>query len=91
MAQPQVLQGSWEELAAHAERLKGRSDLLLIIPAGPNDEEAAPVSANEGMLAILKDIQEKHQQRPFTTDGSDTDRLSREGRARAMYGHSPIE
>lgn len=34
MAQPpQMIQGSWEDIAAHAEELKGRTDLMLIVPA----------------------------------------------------------
>lgn len=32
MAQPQLIQGSWEEISARAVEFKDRNDLLLIIP-----------------------------------------------------------
>ena len=49
----QVIQGSWEDIVAHAEELKGRSDLLLIVPAegtGLNGKEA-PIN----LLDVMKD------------------------------------
>jgi hypothetical protein len=49
-----------------------------------------PIQPNEGMLAALREIAERQQgRRP--TDGSDTDRVLREGRAGAMWGSEPIE
>ena len=44
MAQPQILQGSWEELALQARAFQKRNDLLLIIPALAKE---APPSAEE--------------------------------------------
>jgi hypothetical protein len=38
MTQPQALQGTSEELAAHLQRLKGRKNLLLIIPVEESSE-----------------------------------------------------
>ncbi|MCW3096296.1 MAG: hypothetical protein JWL77_1914 [Chthonomonadaceae bacterium] len=46
MAQTQLIQGSWEELSAHAEEFKNRSDLMLIIPG---DAEAKNGTVKEGM------------------------------------------
>ena len=46
-----------------------------------------PVTAatpNEKMLAILRSIEERHKDRPYT-DASDTDNLLREARSGAMY------
>ena len=51
-----------------------------------------PVSPNRpAMLAILDDIEAWHEGRPFTTDGSDTDKLLREARSGAMYYDSDSE
>ena len=33
MANVQVIQGTWEEIASHADELSGRDDLVLIVPA----------------------------------------------------------
>src|SRR5438132_9828939 len=41
MAQPQVIQGSWEELSAQADAFKYRDDMLLIIPARKSDRNGA--------------------------------------------------
>ena len=46
MAQPQLIQGSWEDLCARAEEFKNRDDLLLIIPG---NAEAKNCTVNEGM------------------------------------------
>ena len=54
MVQPQLIQGSWEELSAHAEEFKNRDDLMLIIPG---DTEAKNGTFKEGMslAEALKD------------------------------------
>ncbi len=44
MAQPQLIQGTWEELSAYAQTLKGRSDLLLIVPGSVEVEKAPPAT-----------------------------------------------
>jgi hypothetical protein len=44
--------------------------------------ENASIAPNEKMLSILRGIQERHKDRPYT-DGSDTQRLIREARAGA--------
>ena len=41
MALPQVIQGSWKEIAAHAAQLGDRDDLLLIVPARTHDQNGA--------------------------------------------------
>ncbi len=46
--------------------------------------------ANEKMLAILRDIEQSHKERP-STSGLDTDRLLREARSGAMFGYDPTE
>ena len=45
---------------------------------------AAMPAPNEKMLAILRDIQERHKDKP-STDLANTDQLLREARSGAMY------
>ena len=45
---------------------------------------------NEKMLAILREIEKSHKDRP-STSGLETDRLLREARAGAMFGYDPTE
>jgi hypothetical protein len=49
MAQPQVIQGSWEQLSSHADDLRKHRNLFLIIPA----EE--PVSADDRSSDTLRE------------------------------------
>jgi hypothetical protein len=53
MAQPQVIQGSWEEIVSHAEQLKGRTDLLLIVPDDGAERNGEPAPQN--LLEAMKD------------------------------------
>jgi hypothetical protein len=47
MAQLEVFEGTWEELAAYAEALKGRKLRLIVLPS---EAEAADTCADEGAL-----------------------------------------
>jgi hypothetical protein len=81
----QVLEGTWEEIAQHADELAGKRVRLTIV------EEAPPsVQPNEAMLEALRKIKERSKDMPFTS-GEDTQQLLREARAGAMYGYDPIE
>jgi hypothetical protein len=53
MALPQVIQGSWEEIAAHAEELRGRDDLVLIVPEHQEKQNGSQNSEN--LLDAMKD------------------------------------
>lgn len=53
MEEPQVIQGSWEDLAAHAEEFRGRNDLLLIVPARANAQNGGQPPQN--LAEALKD------------------------------------
>jgi hypothetical protein len=57
---------------------------------GSGSEEMQAFPPNEKMLAILREIEESHKDRP-STNGLETDRLLREARAGAMFGYDPIE
>ncbi|HLV81837.1 MAG TPA: hypothetical protein VKT32_16235 [Chthonomonadaceae bacterium] len=41
MAQQQIIKGTWDEIAAHADELRDRGELTLIVPARPDKEAAA--------------------------------------------------
>jgi hypothetical protein len=42
MAQAQVIQGTWEEIANHARTLQGRKNLTLIVPS--EESEVTPIA-----------------------------------------------
>ena len=48
------------------------------------------ISPNEGMLSALREIAARQKGRRHT-DGSDTDKMLREGRVGAMWGEEPLE
>jgi hypothetical protein len=50
MVHAQVVQGTEEEIAAHLKRLKGRKNLLLIIP----DDGTAPSLSDEDVYVTLR-------------------------------------
>ncbi len=91
----QVLEGTWEEIAAHAEELAGKRLRVIVETDAPEAVEQPNVGPpnmgppNEQALAILALIAERQQGRRETS-GEDTQRLIREGRAGGMYGLEPI-
>lgn len=87
MAQPQVLEGTWEEIKSHERELAGKHLRLTVLP---DEDRSTAVKPNEQMLAILREIAERQKDRPYT-DGSDTMRLLREARAGAMYDLDPSD
>jgi hypothetical protein len=77
------------ELPEEAQELGLKpGDQFEISFAPDNSETNFP--PNEKGLAIMREIAERHKNRPHT-DGSDTLRLLREARAGAMYGYDPTE
>ncbi|MDQ2688230.1 MAG: hypothetical protein M3Y28_10225 [Armatimonadota bacterium] len=87
MAQPQVLEGTWEEIKSHEHELTGKHLQLTVLA---EESRPAAVKPNEQMLAILREIAERQKDLPYT-DGSDTIRLLREARAGAMYDLDPTD
>jgi len=79
----QVYEGTWEEVAAHAEDFAGKHVRLTVV------DEAPPLSL-QARLEVLRRIEELQRDMPMT-DGSDTQRRLREARAGAMWGYEPIE
>ena len=89
MTQPQVLEGTWEEiLARNAAQLAGRKVKIYVEADEDMDTPAFP--PNEKALAALRQIA-RMQEGMRHTDGSQTERIIREGRDRGMYRDDAIE
>ncbi len=92
----QVLEGTWEEIAAHAGELTGKR--LKVIVETDATEAVEPPNVgppnvgppNEKALAVLAMIAERQKGRRETS-GEDTLRIIRQGRAGGMYGLEPID
>jgi hypothetical protein len=81
MTQPQVLEGTWEEiLTRNGAQLAGRKVKVYI----EAEDEKPAFPPNEKALAVLRQIAEM-QEGMRETDGSQTDRFIREGRDGGMY------
>jgi len=90
MAQPQILEGRWEEiLLRNSTQLAGRMVKVYIEP-DELDTEALTFPPNEQALAMIRDLV-KLQEGMKETDGSQTERLLREARSGGMYGIEPTE
>ncbi len=95
MAQ-QVLEGTWEEIAAHAEELTGKQVRLVVEPANLEADIAAkpleiPVVGppNEAMLATLAEISIRQAGRRQTL--GDSVAIVRHGRMGPIYGLEPVD
>lgn len=75
-----VMEGTWDELAEHADEFRRYPKLTLIVP---DSEEPTP-PRNQRVLDMLAELAERHKNRP-TTSPADTDRMIREGRSGGMY------
>ena len=89
----QTLEGTWEEIAAHADELADKH-LKVIYEADVERADAPNVGPpnvgppNEKMLNILREIEE-HQKGMRYTSGEDTQDLLRQARNGGMYGDEP--
>ncbi len=79
----QVFEGTWEEVATHADEFAGKHVRLTVV-------EDTPPSLIQARREVLRQIEELQRDMPMT-DGSDTQRRLREARAGAMWGYEPIE
>ena len=100
MAQ-QVLEGTWEEIAARADELAGKRLRVIVETDAPEAVESPNVGPpnvgppnmgppNEQMLGILRDIAERQKGRRYTS-GEDTQELIRQARNGGMYGIEPLD
>ena len=92
----QVLEGTWEEIVAHADELAGKR-LRVIVEADASEAMEQPNVGppnmgppNEQMLGILRDIAERQQGKPYTS-GENTQELIRQARDGGMYGMEPLD
>ncbi len=96
MTQAQRYEGTWEEvnaqLAAHAAELRHFKRLSLVIEPEDAEEESEPqkVIPNEKALTALRAIA-RNQEGKRRTDGSQTERIIREGREGIMYDNDLAE
>lgn len=85
MAQ-QVLEGTWEEIAAHADELVGKRVKLSVEVDAPQ----ASTQPNMKMLNAMR-AAEAIQQGMNPRSDSDGVAIIREGRQGAMYGDAPAD
>ena len=76
----QVLEGTWEEVAEHANELAGRRVRLTII------EESNQPQQNQAMIEALRKVRERATTMSVSS-GDETLRIIREGRAGKMWGY----
>jgi len=95
MAQ-QILEGTWEEIVAHADELTGKHIKVIVEATVPETVEQPNVGPpnmgppNEQMLGILRDIAERQEGTQYTS-GEGTQELIRQARNGGMYGMEPLE
>ena len=73
----QVFEGTWQDLAAHADEFEGKQLRLTVVEEPPRQ--------NYQMLEVMLRIAERDKDRPLTS-GDDTQKLLREARDGKMYG-----
>ena len=66
MAQPQLFQGTWEELSQHAERFIGIKNLLLIVPAVEESGDRNGARGQTLAEALTDLLEEARQIQPET-------------------------
>ncbi|MGH9799816.1 MAG: hypothetical protein ACRD82_05575 [Blastocatellia bacterium] len=82
----QVLEGTWEEVAQHADELAGKHVRLTVAEERPTTSP----KPNEGMLEVIRRVAEMQSDMPYTS-GKDTLEILRRARAGEMYGYDPCE
>ena len=80
MAQ-QVLEGTWEEIAAHADELKGKRLIVIVEPGIDELQELETIE--EEALRTRQELAEFQARNPGL---SDTEAILRYGRCGPMYG-----
>ncbi len=82
----QVLEGTWEEIAKHAESLVGKKLRVTVL----EDEQMAKRKPNEGMLEALRKVRERNKNMRETGGETGAD-IIRRGRAGEMFGYESDE
>jgi hypothetical protein len=84
------LEGTWEEIAAHAAELAGRRVRVTVLDVAENGQEGGAMSPVERFRASLREAAELEREMPLTSTPNSV-ALVREARAGAMYGYDPDE
>jgi hypothetical protein len=84
------LEGTWEEILAHAPELAGRRVRVTVVDAAENGQDATAPSPAERFAEMLRSL-DADEEMPLTPSGENTLGIIREGRAGAMYGYPPTE
>jgi hypothetical protein len=82
------LEGTWEEILAHAPQLAGRRVRVTVLDAAENGQEKGDMSPAERFAASIRELEALDDDMPLTP-GGDTQAFIREARAGAMYGYEP--
>ena len=91
MMATQTLEGTWEEIAAHADELADKHLKVIYEVEGAEAVNVGPPNVgppNEKMLNVLREIEE-HQKGMRYTSSEDTQNLIRQARNGGMYGDEP--
>jgi hypothetical protein len=83
------MEGTWEEILAHAAELAGRRVRLTVLDAAQNGagEESTPA---QQFAAAMLEAEELERGMDFSLP-ADSVALVREARSGAMYGYEPTE
>ena len=92
MSQPPVLEGTWEEIASHADELPEgwRYRLVPLSSASKQEKQNGTAIPNEGMLTALNTIEQRQKDRR-SISGEATQEMLRAARAGGLYGFAPTE
>lgn len=86
-----VLEGTWEEIIAHAPELAGTGkQMKLLVPAEEHPKDLGVLHPNKAMLQAMREAEEI-QRGMNPKPGSDAVAIIREGRAGELYGDSAAE
>jgi hypothetical protein len=87
------LEGTWEEIIAHAAELAGRRVRVTVLDAGESGREEEDVAAVERFRAAMRELESSDQDMLLTPapPGGDAVALVREARSGFMYGCDPAE
>jgi len=90
-----VLEGTWEEIAAHADDFIGMRLKVIVEEVSEADESPniGPPNLgppNEPALQMLRELEKRQQGRRYTS-GEGTQDLIRQARNGGMYGRKPLD
>ena len=90
-----VLEGTWEEISAHADELTGKRLKVVVEEVSeasqpPNIGPPNLGPPNEAALRMLGELEKRQQGRRYTS-GEETQDLIQQARNGGMYGREPLD